>query len=268
MLNITDTSSDVFLQELINLDSMFVRSYMGGRDLISTSYTELHDTRKGSQKIFLRQRPVTSTQNTITVNYRSGIPTAPNWVLYDPNAYLLYQAEGYIHFYGYLPKVHQGLQIIYTAGYLSSYQPQSISSITQVGGVTTVTVASTANMVTGDTVLIAGSSVSADNANQVITVTSSTQFTYPMSTGGSRTLTNANVTDLSAEFDTSRHTLPQDITWAVTQLVARDYNLRYAQGQEMVMTEGQRIQYATEDRPIDEDIRNILDSYKFHHFAV
>lgn len=193
-LNITDSNSDTFINELINYNSMWAQNYMGGRNLLSQSYTEIYDTRKGSQKIFLRQRPVTSSQTSMTVNYRSGIPTNPVWVLYDPNGYLLYPAEGYLHFYGYLPKVHQGLQIIYTAGYLISF---------------------------------------------------------------------AN------EFDPTMHTLPEDITWAVTQMVMKDINLRYAQGQTLVVTEGQRIQYSDKTgKTLDTDTKAILDSYKTPHFAV
>ena len=191
-LNISDTNSDTFLQELMNMNSMWIQNYLGGRNLLNQTYTEVYDTRKNSQKIFLRQYPITSTQNTMVVNYRSGTPTVPTWVVYDPNAYLLYAPEGYIHFYGYLPKVHQGLQIIYSAGYLI---------------------------------------------------------------------------DFTNEFSAT-HTLPEDITWACTQLIMRDVNLRYAQNQTLVVTEGQRIEYATKDRAIDNDIRNILDSYKSSHWAV
>lgn len=196
-LSISDTNSDTIIQQLINYNSMFAQNYCGGRLFLNQAYTEIYDTRKGSQKIFLRQRPVTSTQNLtatdIVVKYRSGIPTVPVWVVYDANGYLLYPPEGYLHFYGYLPLVHQGLQIAYTAGYLI---------------------------------------------------------------------------DFTNEFDVTKHTLPEDLTWAITQLCMRDYNMRYAQGQALVMTEGQKIQYATKDKPIDNDVKNILDSYKTPHYAV
>ena len=193
LLNITDTNSDTIINALINYNSMWVQNYCGGRNFLNQQYVEVYDTRKMSQKIFLRQRPITSDMTTLVVKYRSGIPTNPVWVVYDANGYLLYQPEGYLHFYGYLPKVHQGLQITYNAGYLI---------------------------------------------------------------------------DFTNEFDNTKHTLPEDLTWAVTQLIARDYNLRYAHGQSMVVTEGQKIQYADKTAPIDNDLRNIIDSYKTFHFAV
>lgn len=191
-LGILDTSSDSYLTDSINQASAWAQNYCGGRNFMSQSYTEIYDTRQNSQKIFLRQRPVTNDNISggMVVNYRSGIPTNPIWVLYDPNSYVVYKPEGYIHFYGMLPKVHQGLQITYTAGYLI---------------------------------------------------------------------------DFTNEYDVTKHTLPEDLTWAVTQLVSREFNMRQAKGLMMMMTEGQRLQFRD---TLDPDIQNVLDSYKTPHFAV
>ena len=191
-LGISDTNSDTFLNEMINQASMWAQNYCGGRNFLSQQYVEVYDTREMSQKIFLRQRPLTSDNinGLLVVKYRSGIPTNPLWVVYDANGYVVYMPEGYIHFYGQLPKVHQGLQITYTAGYLI---------------------------------------------------------------------------DFTNEFDNTKHTLPEDLTWAVTQLVSREMNLRLTKGQALILTEGQRIQFKD---ALDPDIQGILDSYKTAHYAV
>jgi hypothetical protein len=59
----------------------------------------------------------------------------------------------------------------------------SISALSQTGGLATATVASTANMRTGQTVLIAGATPSAYNGTFVITVLDSTHFTFAIAGG-------------------------------------------------------------------------------------
>lgn len=59
----------------------------------------------------------------------------------------------------------------------------AISSLTQTGGVATATVASTANMRTGQSILIAGATPSAYNGTKTITVASATTFTFAIAGG-------------------------------------------------------------------------------------
>lgn len=116
-LGITDSASDAVLESLINGASAFVKQYCG-RNFKSASYTEVYDMKQGRRKIFLRQIPVT----TITsVKYRSGTPSTPIWNAYSSDSYLTYLAPGYLHFFGMLPEYPQGLQVVYTAGYLIDF---------------------------------------------------------------------------------------------------------------------------------------------------
>lgn len=113
-----DTTYDTVIDELINYATAFIKNYTGGRNFLATDYVDMYDTYRGRRKIFLRQFPV----NTVTkVEYRSGVPTAVIWLVYDPNSYLVYLKSGYIHFYGQLPQVSLGLQVTYNAGYLIDF---------------------------------------------------------------------------------------------------------------------------------------------------
>lgn len=121
-----DTSKDALIDMLIAQVTDFIENFCGGRRFKSTSYVEIYDsnkqdgTIKGS-KLFLNQFPVTTTQTTTVVEYRSGTPSSPQWVTYNNNAYLLYDKSGYIHFYSILPVIAQGLRVTYTAGYLIDF---------------------------------------------------------------------------------------------------------------------------------------------------
>lgn len=115
---ITDSASDTIIDQLITGVTMFIKNYCGGRNFLSASYVETYDTYRGRHKIFLKQVPVTAIT---TVEYRSGTPTVPIWNTYDANSYLTYLTPGYIHFYGALPQISQGLRVTYTAGYLIDF---------------------------------------------------------------------------------------------------------------------------------------------------
>jgi hypothetical protein len=187
--SISNTNSDTAIDELINGASDFVRGYCGGRDFLSQDYVETYDTRRNHRKLFLKQYPATAVSD---VSYRSGTPTNPIWVTYNADSYLKYLPEGYLYFYGFLPEIHQGIRISYTAGYLI---------------------------------------------------------------------------DFTNEFDTTKHTLPFDLTMATTMIVALTLKSRNAQGVKMEMTEGQKIEYA-DGFALDKTTKNILSKYQTNHFAV
>lgn len=188
-LSISDTNSDVVIDEAINYITQFIKSYCGGRNFLSQSYTEMYDSFRFRRKIFLRQYPVTVVS---LVSYRSGTPTAIVWVPYDANGYLPYLNEGYVHFYAQLPEVHLGLQVVYTAGYLI---------------------------------------------------------------------------DFTNEFDPTKHTLPEDLTYVATEMVAIMMNTRKSAGIITESTEGQSISYSFKARELDDNHRNILSGYKTFRLA-
>lgn len=117
-LDITDSNTDTIIDELINYTTQYIKSYCGGRSFLATNYVETYDTYRGRRKVFLKQRPVNSVS---AVKYRSGTPTNVVWVTYNADGYLVYNDEGYIHFYAQLPQISQGLQITYNAGYLIDF---------------------------------------------------------------------------------------------------------------------------------------------------
>lgn len=117
-LDITDTSHDTVIDELVTYITQFIKSYCGGRQFLSASYDEQYDSIRYRRKIFLRQFPVTAVSQ---VYYRSGTPSNVVWVVYAVDGYLPYLGQGYIHFYAQLPQVSLGLRVVYTAGYLIDF---------------------------------------------------------------------------------------------------------------------------------------------------
>lgn len=185
-LGITASDNDALIDELITYVTAYAKSYCG-RNFLAAALVEAYDTYEGRKKLFLRQRPV----NSITsVEYRSGTPSSPVWNTYNADSYLKYLDEGYIHFYGLLPEVHQGLRVTYNAGYLI---------------------------------------------------------------------------DFTQEFDTAHHTLPEDLTLAVTEIIAGILNTRKASGVTNEATEGQSITYAI--GKLSENTKATLDKYKFIRIA-
>ena len=122
-LGISDSASDAVIEMLINQATMFIENYCGGRKFLNQSYTETYDT--DGKTIFLNQYPVTAITS---VKYRSGTPSTPIWNTYNVDSYQQYLNEGYIKFYGDLPKVMQGIQVVYTAGYLIDFPNETTAS--------------------------------------------------------------------------------------------------------------------------------------------
>lgn len=117
-LGITDTSTDAFIDALINQATDFIENFCGARRFLSTTYSnEVYDSRRG-RCIFLNQFPVT---NLATVEYRGGTVSNPIWNTYTIDGYLLYGKSGFVKFYAMLPEVSQGLRFTYTAGYLIDF---------------------------------------------------------------------------------------------------------------------------------------------------
>lgn len=116
-LGITDSASDTLIDMLIDQATGFIENYCGGRRFLSQAYTSAVDV-NGGDKIFFEQYPVTTLTS---VKYRSGTPSTPVWNTYSADSYMLYGSAGYLRFFGELPTVAQGLQLVYTAGYLIDF---------------------------------------------------------------------------------------------------------------------------------------------------
>lgn len=119
-----DTTKDTLIGELINQATDFIENYCGARRFLATSYVSIRDSRKG-HNVFLEQLPV---RTLTTVEYRSGTPSTPIWNTYNVDSYILYAKEGYVHFYGMLPDVPQGLRFTYNAGYLIDFTQETITT--------------------------------------------------------------------------------------------------------------------------------------------
>lgn len=121
----TSSSYDTVIDEIINYVTDYIEG-MCGRRFLSTVYTnEVYDT-KLTQRIFLKNYPVTTLS---TVEYRSGAGASPTWTTYDTNGYLLYGKEGYVYFYGKLPAIKQGMRFTYTAGFLIDFTNEGNSTL-------------------------------------------------------------------------------------------------------------------------------------------
>ena len=118
MLNITDSSSDSLIDMYIGYITDFIEGYCGGRRFARSTVTnEMHDT-DNIHNVFLRNYPIVSLS---AVEYRSGVISSPTWNTYTAEGYILYQEEGYVHFFGKLPKVMQGIRFTYVAGFLVDF---------------------------------------------------------------------------------------------------------------------------------------------------
>ena len=73
--------------------------------------------------------------------------------------------------------------------------------------------------------------------------------------------------DFTHEFDTTYHTLPQDVTFVATELTAKFFNTRKSMGILQESTEGQSISYSYKSREIDDAYRTILSKYTIFRVA-
>ena len=121
-----DTSKDNLLIDLINQASGYIETYTG-RTFMSQTYTNVIKDSRGGNYLFLNHTPVTAFT---LLEYRSGTVDNPVWVTYASNTYLPYLAEGYLYFYGRLPKIHQGFRCTYTAGYLIDWANETTATHT------------------------------------------------------------------------------------------------------------------------------------------
>lgn len=120
-LSLSGTGNDVLIDMLIDQATAFIENYCGGRKFLSQSYTDVVDT-KGGDKLFFENYPVTALTS---VKYRSGTPSSPIWNVYNVDTYLLYNKAGYVKFFGLLPVSSQGIQLVYTAGYLIDFTQET-----------------------------------------------------------------------------------------------------------------------------------------------
>ena len=120
-LGITDSASDSVIELLINQATIFIENYCGGRKFLSQAYVDIVDT-KNTDKIFFEQYPVTALTE---VAYRSGTISAPVWIAYSVENYLLYAKAGYVKFFMTLPHSSQGVRLSYTAGYLIDFATET-----------------------------------------------------------------------------------------------------------------------------------------------
>jgi len=120
-LSLSGSTNDVLIDMLIDQATAFIENYCGGRKFLSQSYTDVVDT-KGGDKLFFENYPVTALTS---VKYRSGTPSSPIWNVYNVDTYLLYSKAGYVKFFGQLPVSSQGIQLVYTAGYLIDFTQET-----------------------------------------------------------------------------------------------------------------------------------------------
>lgn len=80
------------------------------------------------------------------------------------------------------------------------------------------------------------------------------------------TYTAGYLIDFTNELNPALHTLPFDLTQLATELVAKKFNLRFAQGIKSESTEGQSITYAAPGE-LSDDHKQMLNSYKLNRIT-
>lgn len=112
-LDISETTWDTVIENLINYCTRFAMNYCGGRRFIAplTDETEYYD---GGSKIFLLNYPVKSITS---ISYRSGAANSPTWTDIDStNGYMVDDKRGIVHI---LCPVSGALayKVVYKGGY-------------------------------------------------------------------------------------------------------------------------------------------------------
>lgn len=73
--------------------------------------------------------------------------------------------------------------------------------------------------------------------------------------------------DFGNELDTTKHTLPFDITQVATEIVSKTFNVRLSQGIYQESTEGQSITYESDRYELNDDHKIILNNYKLNRVS-
>lgn len=74
--------------------------------------------------------------------------------------------------------------------------------------------------------------------------------------------------DFTAETDTTKHTLPFDLTRVATEIVAKAYNMKAAGGIYEMQTEGQTVKFSNKAQMVTDDQDAILKNYSVLKYAV
>lgn len=126
-LNISDTTNDTLLEQLIDNITEFVEGQLGGRRIKETVRTnEEHDG--GEQDIFLDHWPVKETP-ALTAEFRTGPISNPTFQDFTADSFIVYPKGGFVHFFARTPggetigvpgsfgKGSRNLRFTYTAGF-------------------------------------------------------------------------------------------------------------------------------------------------------
>lgn len=115
---ISGTQDDVLLTALLSA-VLSLWDKLTGRTWLSASYTEYHDSERGSAMIFLKHFPVTAV---------ASLYDDPNWsygadTLIDTDYYKTDMEAGVIHYLSKFNVGKQNIKVTYTAGYTSVTVP-------------------------------------------------------------------------------------------------------------------------------------------------
>ena len=118
MLDISETTWDSILEDLIDQCTKWCENYCGGRRFLQSGsdVTEYYDG-KDSCKIFLKNYPIISITS---VSYRSGFYDNPDWIAFNPSyEYLRDDVKGILHMAA-MPRGIQNIKVVYKGGYSSA----------------------------------------------------------------------------------------------------------------------------------------------------
>lgn len=229
-LQITGTSFDTLLDNLILAVTSRIQQMTGRRFTQATFTHELHDGSDayGSQRtsLIVKNAPI---QQLTALEYDAGTPGSPDWTEFDTSDYLVNYSEGIIHFPYGLPRGFQNIRLTYTGGFsgytlgISALWHFNIAPTGAVDGSNlTFTLPESA-----DEIIVYADGIREQSANLSFTAGTST-FTLaagraPVSTIAVDYLTTSSGT-------TDDNALPADLVEVCEAAVTRIFNKRKAEG--------------------------------------
>lgn len=118
-LDISVTTWDTLIEDLIDATTDMIESYCGGRRFKTSGsdVTEYYDgdvLRDGKNIIALTKYPIISITS---VSYSSGDYNNPTWTAYDPASFYIKNSNRGLLYMNSLPYEHQSIRVVYQGGY-------------------------------------------------------------------------------------------------------------------------------------------------------
>lgn len=130
-LDITASTWDTLLANLVTNSSVWIENYCGGRRFKNSGsdVTEYYDgdpNLEGKKIIFVRNTPIISVTS---VSYASGSLSSPTWIAFDATSYYVRNDRGGQLIFDSLPQGNQNIRVIYQGGYATIPEDLALACI-------------------------------------------------------------------------------------------------------------------------------------------